>query len=450
MNLGSGAKYASQARRERLSRIPREPETKQCSASTKFIATRCSWLVASPSYTYVQREDQNIERSLARAIAMPNQIVSLSGPTKTGKTVLCRKVLGDRDYVWVDGGEVSDAESFWDRVRSELELPTEVSSERGTDTTFEAGMSHIVSAKGSRLRHEVISEKKSLSTLGEATAYLLRRGIMIVIDDFHYIDKEQRTILMRNIKGSVFNGLKILLLSVTHRTFDAIKAETELTGRFSSITLPKWESEDLEKIPELGFQKLKVECDVRLKNALAQEAQDSPFLMQKFCWEICFDCDIEHASTLLGKQNFIPKNYDLDAMFKRIAQDAGLPVYQTLVAGPQSRKVRTKRPLRAGGEADIYQATLLAIAQTGPKAEMTYEELRTNMNGMLSDMMPQKQEISSALRHLANLSKKDGAEDALDWDEDKRVISLADPYLRFYLRWQVRDQDTTRLYPSSP
>lgn len=45
-----------------------------------------------PSVTYVEREDQDIVRNLARAVATPNQIVSLSGPTKTGKTVLCRKV----------------------------------------------------------------------------------------------------------------------------------------------------------------------------------------------------------------------------------------------------------------------------------------------------------------------------------------------------------------------
>jgi hypothetical protein len=49
----------------------------------------------------------------------PNQIVSLSGPTKTGKTVLAKKVLGNREYVWIDGGEVDDAAGFWDQVCSD-------------------------------------------------------------------------------------------------------------------------------------------------------------------------------------------------------------------------------------------------------------------------------------------------------------------------------------------
>lgn len=35
-----------------------------------------------PSVTYVRREELHIEKELGRAIAMPNHIVSLSGPTE--------------------------------------------------------------------------------------------------------------------------------------------------------------------------------------------------------------------------------------------------------------------------------------------------------------------------------------------------------------------------------
>jgi hypothetical protein len=92
-----------------------------------------------------------------------------------------------------------------------------------------------------------------------------------VVDDFHYVDKSHRMTLMRNIKGSVFNGLKVILLSVTHRAFDAIKAETELTGRFSSITLPTWSKSDLIQIPTLGFEALKTKHVSTLVGHLADE-----------------------------------------------------------------------------------------------------------------------------------------------------------------------------------
>ena len=161
--------------------------------------------------------------------------------------------------------------------------------------------------------------------------------------------------------------------------------------------------------------------------------------MQKFCWEICFDLKIDHKK-LIGNHE-IPESYDLTAMFRRLSQDAGLPIYQKLAAGPQSRKVRAKRPLRDGGVADIYQAVLLALAESGPKATISYDDLRELMGDILSQQVPQKHEITSALKHLSRISRNIGAGSAVDWDDDKREITLVDPYLRFYLRWQIRRKD---------
>jgi hypothetical protein len=125
-------------------------------------------------------------------------------------------------------------------------------------------------------------------------------------------------------------------------------------------------------------------------------------------------------------------------MFRRLSYDAGLPIYQQLAAGPQSRKIRAKRPLRRGGVADIYQVVLLALAESGPRAVISYDELRGLLTDMLLEQMPQKHEITSALKHLSEISRKIGAGSAIDWDQDKREVNLVDPYLRFFLRWQVR------------
>jgi len=395
-----------------------------------------------PTVTYVDRQEAHVERNVARAIASPNQVVSVAGPSKSGKTVLCRKILGDREYVWIDGGEVDGIASMWDGIAAELNLPSEITTSDETSTTAETGLSAatFVSAKGSKLRKRAATEKRQIRSMSEALDKMIEDKIILVVDDFHYLSPDDRTAFMRNVKGAVFNGLKVLLLSVTHRVFDAIKAESELTGRFVSIALPEWTPAELGQIPALGFKALGINYKSDLPDRLAHEAQGSPFLMQKFCWEVCFDLGIEHAATTFLGSSRIPESYDFESMFVRLAKDAGLPIYQRLVAGPQSRKVRTKRPLRSGGEADIYQAMLLALAETGPKPSISYEELRTSLNALLIEMMPQKHEITSALKHLANIAMKSGSEAAIDWDDGKREVNLSDPYLRFYLRWQVRSR----------
>jgi hypothetical protein len=398
-----------------------------------------------PSVTYVDRQEFHVERNVARAIAAPNQVVSLAGPSKTGKTVLCRKVLGDREYIWIDGGEIESAKSVWDDICAELKLPNEITTSDEKTNGVNGGITTpIVSAKGSKLRRRVTAERRAINSIADALDTLTAEKIILVVDDFHYLTPDIRATFLRNVKGAVFGGLKVLLLSVTHRAFDAIKAESELTGRFISITLPEWTNDELKQIPDLGFSALNVNCKNSLIEKLAHESQDSPFLMQRFCWEICFDCGIEYAATLLT-QHEIPDNYDVEEMFIRLAQDAGLPIYQKLVAGPQSRKSRTKRPLKSGGDADIYQALLLALAETGPKSSISYEELRSSLNSVLTDMVPQKHEITSALKHLGAISVKAGTELAIDWDEDKREVNLTDPYLRFFLRWQIRSRHKSDL-----
>lgn len=136
---------------------------------------------------------------------------------------------------------------------------------------------------------------------------------------------------------------------------------------------------------------------------------------------------------------------ELEQMFRSISRDAGLPIYQKLAAGPQSRKVRAKRPMATGDQADIYQAILLALAETGPKAIVPYDELRGALGNLLTNMVPQKHEITSALKHLANISKEIGAETAVDWDDTRREVNLAELYLRFFLKWQVRAAPTSKV-----
>jgi len=391
-----------------------------------------------PSVTYIKREDQHIERNLARAIATPNQIVSLSGSTKTGKTVLCRRVLGAREFVWVDGGQTPSAESLWEYVASELKLPLEKTETSSVETSgsLEGSLPLVATARGSLLSSDSTAERHAVNSMTAAVAMMLQDKIILVIDDFHYLESDARTEVMRNVKGAVFNGLKVVLLSVTHRAFDAIKAESELTGRFIAIKLPSWSLEDLEQIAIVGFKALNVTYPPKLIGRLCKEAQENPFLMQKFCWDICFDNGIERTSMVTP--HVIPINFNPEPMFERLGEDAGLPIYQQLAAGPQSRKVRAKRPLNSGQRADIYEVILLALAETGPKVAVSYEELRTALNSLLSDMVPQKHEITSALKHLSAISRKMGAESAIDWDEEKREINIADPYLRFYLRWRLR------------
>ena len=46
-----------------------------------------------PTYTYVDRSAHHFEESVREALEIPKLIISLSGPSKSGKTVLVKKVV---------------------------------------------------------------------------------------------------------------------------------------------------------------------------------------------------------------------------------------------------------------------------------------------------------------------------------------------------------------------
>jgi hypothetical protein len=55
------------------------------------------------------------------------------------------------------------------------------------------------------------------------------------------------------------------------------------------------------------------------------------------------------------------------------------------------------------------------------------------------------------LKHLSKISAEGGADKGMDWDDSKRMLHITDPYLRFYLRWQVKEsQQNGGLIPAPP
>jgi hypothetical protein len=339
--------------------------------------------------------------------------------------------------VWVEGGQIESAREVWEKVCYILNYPVEIAKSARDEgkAGLKVGASDWLSFEGSVLRGAEVKRTYKIDSMSSAIRHLRENGVTLVIDDFHYLPQEARTTFLRNVKGPVFDGLKLVLLSVTHRGLDAIKAENELQGRVYSVIMPEWDADDLYKIAEKGFSALNVACPPSIMSRLAQEAQNSPFLMQKLCWEICAGIGVD---TRPARQVAIADSYDFVPICQRLSKDFGHPIYHKLEVGPQSRKARRKHRLASGGTADIYKTILMSIAATGPKVTIGYDELRESMNQILREGIPQKHQITSALKHLAAISQKIGNDSGIDWDGDERRIDISDPYLRFYLRWQVR------------
>ncbi len=187
-----------------------------------------------PEITYVRREELGLETKLQRSLSEKYQIICVTGPTKSGKSVLCSRVLSDRESVWVQGGQVSDVESFWQNAANELEVPTELESATSTkQTTGTRGLFQTASEMAGQTKKKV-----AFSNRAKVLKHCLENDVCLVVDDFHYMEQAVQKEIVRSLKGEVFKGLDVILIAVPHRAFDAIQVEPEMQGRFTHIAIP--------------------------------------------------------------------------------------------------------------------------------------------------------------------------------------------------------------------
>ncbi|WP_156750684.1 hypothetical protein [Mycobacterium sp. 852013-50091_SCH5140682] len=401
-----------------------------------------------PTITYVPRGDLRLETEVIDYLESRHKILSVSGPTKTGKTVLLRsQVNDDFEPIWLSGGAITTVEDFWSTIADELELPTEFGMDGGLSHTQSGKISGELSGgfikgggdKGSSVtRDRKMTERTTVSPKRASRKKLQEDpNRVIVVDDFHYVPSDVQVEIVRGMKDLVFDGVGLIVAAVPHRAYDVVKVEKEMTGRVAQLEVGFWSEDDLKKIAKRGFAALNLVVNDALVTRLVHEAFQSPHLMQEFCRQLCADNAITETSDApvgIGEP-------DWDAFFKRLAPGASKAAFDLLARGPRQRSDRKVRHLREGQETDIYGAVLRAIAYTGPLTELTYEQLRAALRAVLaaSDEPPQKHEVTRVLDEMTRIAREqiDG-EPVVDYDGELATLYISDPYFAYWLRWGTR------------
>jgi len=404
-----------------------------------------------PNLTYVQRREENLESELNDVIDTPNKLITVTGPTKSGKSVLVKRVLPPdiADNIWIDGGTVENERDFWEQICEHLDAYTDTTAgNRATDNVeFSAsggGELHLplvgkVGAKSSGATgsgsEQSTSRSRSTNPRVIAIKALRSTKCSIIVDDFHYIDREIQGRIVRALKPVIFDGLPVILIAIRHRRYDAIRVEREMTGRLENIEVPLWSPEELALIPKQGFPYLNVELEKRTMNEFSKESYGSPHLMQEFCQKICKNYDIKETQARRKKLSKTSNK-----IYSEIAKTSGRTIYERLAQGPRQRSDRKQRRLKDGRTADIYESCLIALADIAPGLDkVEYETIRSAMRNIVeAGDMPQAHEITRVIEKMTEIAHQDETSPpVLDWDAERRVLHITDPYFTFFLKWGV-------------
>ena len=257
---------------------------------------------AFPVHTYVQRSGDALETSLRDALDTPGQVVSLNGPSKSGKTVLVERVVGRDSLITITGAGIESPDDIWERVLDWMGAPT--SSTTGSSTGgkvsvegkagVEAG---IVLAKaktelavGAEVEHErEQGQSHGRAGLAQVVKEIGDSGFVVLVDDFHYMPRPVQAEAAKSLKEAVRLGIKVCTAAVRHRGDDLVRANPELRGRVRAIDLEYWRAWDLERIATSGFGIFNVQVEKAAIDELIQEgcrlasADAAPLFEYLFC-----------------------------------------------------------------------------------------------------------------------------------------------------------------------
>ena len=401
---------------------------------------------AFPKLTYIDRsmdEDSTYEEELQDALEDTGTLVVITGASKSGKTVLCHKVVERERYISLSGSQIQSQSDFWEQIAEQLDMPAELqiteSAQNSINTKASGkGKLNVVVAGG-----EVSGEISGSHTTGDSIQrkmprsnaaimkFIIDQDKVIVIDDFHYIEQSIQKYIARTIKAELFNGLKAIILTLPHRSDDAIRLNPDLIGRTAFIDISAWTIDELKKIAETGFSLLKIDASDELIATLAQESIASPQLMQENCLKLASTMvknGIRQITTALMAKTFrqTSKNYDHYAN-----------ILGTASKGPlQGQKRRTIYTLKNGQTMDIYGLIFASISKDPPIISLSIKEIKERFKQLLTDghKLPTTLNTANSIKHIEKIIKDQVPHlDTVEWKDS--CLYILDPFLLFYLRW---------------
>lgn len=402
---------------------------------------------STPRITYNPRGERHLEPEVRAYLDQGfGRALSVSGPTKSGKTVLVERALPRDEAIWVEGPDLTSVDVFWDAIVDWLGLYDLVEVTRsetegaGKQLGMNVGVPKLASIDASK-REDTGIARGVRKTRAQAVTTVARRGVedlnvSIVIDDFHYVDKDAKAQLARAVK-TVIPFTKVVLIAVPYEAFDVVRSESDMGGRVNQVAIALWSVSELEFIAQRGFEALNIKDTHGVATKLAENSYGAPFLMQDLCYQYVVSLGV--LQTADNPVSTI-EPYNWDEFFRRIANRTPPAIFDHILRGPKTRgQKRIARVFKTGEKTDIYGALLYAIAKVG-KTNATYQQLAKVLERDFADPIPTGQQIAATLGHMATtaLENRGTGDAALAYKNDE--LHVLDPFLLFYLTfgtWSV-------------
>lgn len=401
-----------------------------------------------PTITFVDEHLTEKKKHFLNVLETGKTLISISGPSKSGKTVFVEQILGKGSIIQITGAGITSSHELWTRVFNIVGTPSKQTSTQGSGTSFGisgsgevAGSAIVVKGKatagvsGTYASNSQATSEINVDIVSTLISELGGSGIAIFIDDFHYLPTDVQTEVAMQIKELIRNDVIIICASTPYRSDDVIRGNTDLRGRVFPIDFDYWDVETLTEIAKLGFNELGIRHDNSAVKFLAQEAAGSPQLMQYLCLNTCFELDVKETP----KEPISFEN-DFDTIHNVCRVTSATADYSSIIEcmkdGPKTRgSDRNLYETSFRWQGDVYKILAKALSLNPPQLTIRYSELMTRVSRVCKNETPSGSSLINACQHSASIINGKSGEFIVEWDHENDVFDIMDPYFLFYLRW---------------
>lgn len=393
----------------------------------KLLAEQVFKPASFPQYTYVSRKspDLNVdyELRLKQALKISGFLTSIVGPSKMGKTVLCEKVIDLSNLIEVSGGDFNNVNEFWNIIGGKAGL------------ALQGEYGEVQRIDDSSVQREINKREKFILTKDKVINYYKEKGLVLVIDDFHYAPDEVQRYIAQQLKDVIRKEFKAIVISLPHRADDAIRKNADLVGRLSHIDIKPWNVDELKEIAVKGFGELEISIEDEIAKKIAVESLTSPQLMQYICLSICTLLDSDNNEIEKIPNEILEQSYRFTTVNFEYKD-----VIKILKEGPNTRgKQRKIYKTKDDQELDIYGLVIKSIADNPPLMALGLDEIKSRIDKLVvdSDKKPDKQKIKDSLKQLQSIvNEKEAIYQVFEWKDN--ILYILDPLFLFYLRWGIQ------------
>ncbi|WP_185740797.1 AAA family ATPase [Agrobacterium deltaense] len=407
--------------------------------------------------TYVERDSGLHERRLNSYLDEAGQLCLITGPSKTGKTTLYKRVLAVRGEIplVVQCTRSKTAADIWREALSSVNFERVTQLSKSKTNNFEAGaeveseaswawlakITGKLSLAGSReINEEIVKERILADPSPDLLIPVLKHTrYVLIIEDFHYLEDDQKVHLFQQWKRFIDNEISIVVLGTSHRAVDIASSNKDLLGRIGQIDIGQWSADDLKKICAKGFAFLQTSVGAEVIDLIVNESVGLPIITQQTCLEM-----ITSRSVLTVKEARKRKlKFDDKAAQSALYQVANhrysqfATYYQTLIRGPRE-KTRIYK---------TYEYVLACFTVDPISFDLTRADIDRRLEKLCRQAGDTKPPAASVNSTLGALQKFQQTRDfqLLEWRPTESKLYIIEPSFLFYVRWRTQKEEEGQL-----